>query len=219
MKVTKIEPQKHNKNRYSIYVDDKFAIGVDREIVWTLNLYEGLEIDANMLERISYTEEKRKVKEKALNLLTYRARSKKELIDRLKEKGEVQPQAEINIIADVIGELETIGLVNDNGFAELWVRERSKLYGPFRLRAELIKKGIAQEIIDKTLSELNEPDIARRLAQKWMDRHKEVRPQNLPPDVLKRRLFSFLMRRGISYETINSLYQCWEALPTKNIFE
>ncbi len=195
MKVTKIEPQKHNKNRCSIYVDDEFAIGVDREIVWTLNLYEGMEIDANSFKRIIYTEEKRKVKERALHLLTYRARSKKELTDRLKEKG-----TEINIIADVVGELETIGLVNDNGFAELWVRERSKSYGPFRLRGELIKKGIAKEIIDKTLSELNELDTAHRLAQKWMDRHK-----NLALDVLKHRLFSFLMRRGISYETINSL--------------
>ena len=195
MKVTKIELQKHSPDRYSIYVDDEFAVGVDREIVYTLNLYEGLEIDANMLERISYTEEKRKVKEKALHLLTYRARAKKELTDRLKEKG-----AEINIIADVIGELEAIGLVNDTEFTKVWVRERSKSYGSFRLRGELIKKGIAKEIIDKALSELNELDTANELAQKWIDRHK-----NLPPIVLKRRLFSFLMRRGISYETINSL--------------
>lgn len=200
MKVTKIESQKHNKNRYSIYVDDEFAIGVDREIVFTLNLREGLEIDASTLEQISYTEEKRKVKERALYLLTYRARSKKELTDRLKEKGGGSPRTEINIIADVIGELETIGLIDDTVFAELWVRERSKSYGPFRLRSELIKKGIAKEIIDKALSELNELDTAHQIAQKWIKGHK-----NLPPVVFKRRLFSFLMRRGISYETINSL--------------
>ncbi|MBI4721853.1 MAG: RecX family transcriptional regulator [Candidatus Stahlbacteria bacterium] len=200
MKVTKIEPQKHNKNRYSIYVDDKFAIGVDREIVWILNLREEMEVETSMLDKISYTEERRKVKERALHLLTYRARSKKELIDRLKEKG-----AELNIISDVIEELETIGLVKDTEFAELWVRERSKSYGTFRLRSELIKKGIAKEIIDKTLEvrpqgETNELDTARSLAQKWIDRHK-----NLAPDVLKRRLYSFLMRRGISYDTISSL--------------
>lgn len=195
MRITKIESQKRRPNRKSIYVDGKFAVGVDEEVLFSFNLKEGMEITTPLLEKLIHVEEKRKLKERAFNLLSYRARSKKELIDRLKQK-ETDPQ----LINEVINELSAVELINDFEFAQSWVSERGKLYGPFRLRNELIKKGIAKEIIDQVLDEFNEVEVANKLAAKWINRHK-----NLAPKVLERRLFGFLARRGISYDTIKSL--------------
>lgn len=195
MRITKIDSQKRKANRKSIYIDGKFAVGVDEEVFFSFNLKEGMEITPSLLERLIYIEEKRKLKEQALNLLSYRARSKKELINRLKQKG-TTPQ----LINEVIIELEAVGLINDFEFAQAWVRERGKLYGPFRLRSELIKKGIAKEIIDQVLNGINEVEVANKLAERWLERYK-----NLAPEVVKRRLFGLLARRGISYDTIKSL--------------
>jgi regulatory protein len=122
-------------------------------------------------------------------------RSKKELIDRLKKKG-----GEVSLINEVIKELERVDLINDTKFAELWVRERSKLYGPIRLRSELLGKGIDKEIIDKVLDKFDERTLSEHLAKQWLRKNK-----NLSPIVAKRRLFNFLARRGISYETIKSI--------------
>lgn len=195
MEITKIESQKHRQNRYSIYIDGEFAIGVNEEVLLSLELRQGMEVPASLLEKIINAEKKRKVKEQALNLLSYRARSKKELTDRLQQKG-----AEIQCIDEVLANLESIGLVNDIEFAKLWVRERGKLYGPFRLKSELFKKGVDREIIEKALNEFNELELAQNIAQRWLNSHK-----SLSNEVIKRRLIGFLARRGISYNTINSL--------------
>jgi regulatory protein len=195
MKITKIEKQKHRPTRRSLYIDGKFVIGVSEEIFFSYNIKEGQEIDSSLLDKIIASEKKYKIKEQALTLLTYRMRSKKELIDRLKKKG-----GEVSLINEVIKELERVDLINDTKFAELWVRERSKLYGPIRLRSELLGKGIDKEIIDKVLDKFDERTLSEHLAKQWLRKNK-----NLSPIVAKRRLFNFLARRGISYETIKSI--------------
>lgn len=203
MQITRIEQQKRKQNRYSIYVDGEFALGVDEEILLSFKLHERMEIDASLLEKITHAEEKRKVKEWALTLLSYRARSKKELVDRLKQKNKrtnEQKNKRIQFIQEVVNELEALGLINDFEFASIWVRERGKSYGPFRLRNELFKKGIKKEIIDRLLSEFNELELAKNIAERWLRSHK-----HLSQLLLKRRLFGFLARRGISYDTIKSL--------------
>ncbi len=195
MRITKIEPQKRKQNRYSIYIDGEFALGVNEEILLSFKLKEEMEIDTPLLEKITYAEEKQKVKEQALNLLSYRARSKKELTDRLKQKG-----AEVQCIDEVLANLESLGLINDLEFAKIWARERGKSYGPFKLRNELSRKGVSKEIIDKVLSEFSELELAQNITERWLNSHK-----HLSDEVLNRRLFGFLARRGISYDTIKSL--------------
>jgi len=177
-------------------VDGKFVIGIDQETYLHLGLREGDEITKAKLNEIINYELKLKAKESALNLLSYRGRSKKELSARLQKKG-VEPK----LIVETLQELEAAGLINDLEFAKAWVRERGESRGPFKLRSELIAKGVPKEIIDKALSEcLPESEIAQKLTQKWLRTH-----QYLPQDILKRRLFSFLLRRGLNYETIKSL--------------
>jgi len=197
MRITKIEIQKRNPNRRSIYVDDEFVAGVDMEVVLSHRLREGTEITKNELERIVYEESKRKVKESALNLLSYRARSIKELRDRLKKKG-----YEEKCIYEVIDELEEVGLVNDIEFTRAWIRERGKSRGTFKLISELRTKGISKEIIDQVISEakISDSEVAHNLTKHWIQSHKY-----LDEKTLKRRLFNFLLRRGINYDTIKEL--------------
>ncbi|HID94304.1 MAG TPA: hypothetical protein EYP60_09460 [bacterium (Candidatus Stahlbacteria)] len=199
VKITKIEQQKRKPARKSIYVDGEFAFGVHEEIVLKFGLFEGKEITEAEKEKIVREETKRSAKEVALNLLSYRMRTKRELIERLKRKGfETEP------IDDAIRELETIGLVNDLEFTRAWLREKGSSYGSWRIKNELVKKGIAKETIEKVLEELkpDEVEVAKNLINKWIRTHKY-----LSEDVLKRRLFGFLVRKGISYDTIKSLNQ------------
>ncbi|MDI6839621.1 MAG: RecX family transcriptional regulator [bacterium] len=197
MQITKIEIQKRNPNRRSIYVDGKFVAGVDMEVIISHRLKEGMEITKSELERIIYGESKRKGKEYALNLLSYRARSSKEIKDRLKKKGYEQ-----RCISEVMDELEKVGLVNDIEFARTWIRERGKSRGTFKLISELTTKGIAKEVIDEVLLERKTTDteVAQNLTKHWIKSHKY-----LDEKILKRRLFNFLLRRGISYDTIKEL--------------
>ena len=195
MRLTKIETQKRSPNRRSIYIDDKFVTGIDEEVLLKFNLKEGMDIDADMLDKIIREEKKHKVKEQALSLLSYRARAKKELVNRLRQKG-----AEPQFMAEVMKELEALGLINDTEFANTWVKWRSGSYGPIRLRKELLIKGVSNELIDQALANFDELELAKTLVERWIRKHK-----NLAPEIFRRKLFNFLASRGISYETMKSL--------------
>jgi regulatory protein len=65
------------------------------------------------------------------------------------------------------------------------------------LKQELWKKGIKKEIIEQVTEELcqDEDKSALELLEKIKKRYKDLEPK-----VAKRRVFSFLLRRGFSYE-------------------
>lgn len=197
MKITRIEQQKHKQRRYSIFIDDKFAAGVDEQVVINFYLREGKEITPEELRELVQSEEKHEVKQKALNLLSYRARSKKELIDKLKQK-----EYDTKYINEVIAELEKLGLLNDLEYAKLWIESYKNSYGKFRLKNGLKEKGISEETINQALVDTNvsELDTAKHIAEKWKRLHSK-----LPEKEAKQRLMGFLARRGISYDTIQDI--------------
>ena len=57
MKITKIERQKHNLKRYSVFLDGKYKFGIHKELIAQLNLKKGKEIDNTELERIKQLSE------------------------------------------------------------------------------------------------------------------------------------------------------------------
>jgi regulatory protein len=79
------------------------------------------------------------------------------------------------------------------------------------LKQELYKKGIKQEIIEKTLKEhfadeAEELGLAKRLLDKRMKRY-----ENLEPSVAKRRMSDFLLRRGFSYDIVKQALRIEES--------
>lgn len=94
-------------------------------------------------------------KEKALKYLEYRSHSEKELSDKLKQKG-----ASDQVICEVIEFLHEYKLVDDLEFAKKYAHDlvNLKKLGKSRIKTELFKKGINQEIINSVLYELPEED-------------------------------------------------------------
>ena len=86
-------------------------------------------------------------KKKALALLDRRDMSRKELTDKLLQKGE-PPEA----VAAAADRLEELGFLNDGRYAALVVRHYAgKGYGPARVRQELHRRGIARALWDAAM--------------------------------------------------------------------
>lgn len=131
----------------------------------------------------------------ALKLLGYRPRSIHELTVRLREK-----QHPDEAIRETIGKLEGWGYLNDDRFAEDWIRSRfiNKPMGAQRLREELRGKGVSLDIIDIKLEEAfnirSEFEIACDLASSKLRKSGDWR-----------KVSGLLKRRGFSYDTIISV--------------
>ena len=73
------------------------------------------------------------------------------------------------------------------------------------LQHELDNKNVDKTTADRVLAGIDdaeEASAAMQLAQKQIKRY-----QSLPPQVAKRRLHGFLLRRGFDYETVQNVIE------------
>ena len=138
MIITDIKKQVKDTERYSIYIDNKFVFGLSGVDVLYYRLKIGNEITQEKYDEILENVIYEKAKNTAVKFLGYRARSKKELRDKLiKDYDE-------NITNKVISMLEKYGYVNDEEYAKAYVRDCLNLkgWGQKRISLELTKRGI-----------------------------------------------------------------------------
>lgn len=137
---------------------------------------------------------KTSVKDRALRLLSVRSRSRFELRSRLLRAGYELDEVEATLV-----DLEVVGLVDDEAFArELAEHQRRKGLGRRAGLAALRGKGVDRDVAERTVDEVqpeDDADIAFALASARLERLR-----SLSPDVVHRRLLSYLIRRG--YEPV-----------------
>lgn len=148
-------------------------------------------------------DESQRAREAAFRLLAVRARSARELQQRLRQK-RFPPK----IIDRVIADLQAKGYQSDDEFARLYAREKwnNSGWGPARVRQELRAKGIAPELTDQVVGETyTDVDLAEAVLPFAQKRWRST--EGLPTDTRRRRLVSFLQRRGYHWETINRVLE------------
>ena len=197
-KITKISAQK-KQGRVNIYVDRKFFAGIDKGVLVKYNLYKGKEVNKEELNAILDEEEKFKAKDYAYNLISYRMRTEKEITERMERKG-YNPR----IIEEVVENLKGLGLVNDEKFAEMWVKERMETnpHSNFIFIQELLKKGVEEEIAKRVVDKLVGVEERSKMLKKLVEKA-ERKYKNADREKRKRLILSYLSRRGFSYEEIS----------------
>lgn len=198
MIITDISSQK-NKNRVNIYIDNKFAFGLSRELLYKFDLCINQELEESFIENILKAEEQSKVTNAALNLISYRQRSIKEIYEKLKGKGYDE-----DFINKSIEYCKEQNYLNDYQFAESFIRDKQNLnkFGSTRIRYELIKKGVSKDVIEETLNfdKDEEYNVALILAQKKINSYK-----GQDRNSIYRKLGGYLQRKGYPYDIVTKV--------------
>ena len=145
----------------------------------------------------------RKARDYALNLLTYRPRSCQEIRNKLKGR-----DYDEKVVEEVINRLRELDLLDDTRFAYSWAESRllNKPMGRRLLEQELRRKGIGKEIIEEvsrhTFDKHDEEELAFALAEKRLKTCLKADKQTR-----KRRLYSYLGRRGFPPDVISQVLQ------------
>ncbi len=139
---------------------------------------------------------------KALDLLSSRSHFERELERKLQKRGYDEIE-----IADTLERLRAEGFLDDRRTAGEFVRSRLARApeGRRRLRAELVKRGVASEIITETLDEETDDDdrdLARQAAERWQ--RTRSRPGRAA-DLEKAALARHLAGRGFSQRAVYSV--------------
>jgi regulatory protein len=140
----------------------------------------------------------KKSRSAAYRYLSYRARSYSETQDHLTQK-----DYPVSIVNRTLSDLVKYGYINDEKFALDRGRSRiaNKKFGPYRLKQDLLGKGISRELVDQTLTrlyaEVDEEELAKLAAEKKVHQLRGVDAK-----VKRRRLIQFLQRKGFSSDII-----------------
>lgn len=201
-KVTSLTVQKKNKERINVFLDGEYAFSL--AAITAASLRSGQEISQAQIVELQMEDSYERGKEAVMRLLSYRPRSVAEVRGKL--KGKEFPEV---VIERVLSRLQELDLLSDRAFVRYWIEQRENFRprSALALRQELMQKGVARELIDEALADLDEDAAAYRAAEK-----KAVQWGRLSQDEFNNKVGAFLQRRGFSYSIIqNVIGDLWEA--------
>ena len=200
-KIIDIQVQKRRKNRRSIFLDDGSVFGISEDVFFSIPVQIGDTITDRELDNILVADNQQKILDFALNLLSYRMRSKVELMHRLKRK-----KFNEDGIYFVMEKLETKGYVDDQKFARAFAREkvRRKLIGPMALRSEFSVHRLDPDILEYTLKKTYDEFPEYTLMDQLLAKRRV--PMNKPLDITeKKNAVNALRNKGFSWDRIQEI--------------
>ena len=205
MIITKIELQKNNKKRASLYIDNKFALGLSVETVYDFGLRKNDIITEEQIEDIKRKENQKNTLSYAINLITKHSYSTFDLKRKMLQKGYENHQIE-----KTVEYLQTYGYLDDMQYAQNYIKDKTRFnnYGSIRLKNELLNKGIDKKIVEDALEQFFDNDsikydeytAAKELAIKKMNSYEKD-----DKAAKYRKLSGFLIRKGYSYDIVNQV--------------
>lgn len=201
MRITALE-RKPGGQRIKLRLDGQAAVALSVEVCLRFGLRVGDELTNAILDELHAAEARHRALASALRLLSYRPRSEAELRGRLAQKA-----ISAAVIEETIGRVRGAGLLNDEEFARSWVdgRDRTSPRSRRLMTSELRANGVDARLAEQSVAGADDEDAAYRAAR----RARSLQP--LPYLEFRRRLGSFLLRRGFEYEVINRVVaKLWE---------
>ena len=186
--------------RLTVVLSDGTEIRSTLGAVTEARLYAGRELDEEELAALRQSSRRAIAREAALEIISRRPLSRKELKDKLLRKGEDEDTAEY-----CAAWLEENGFLSDEAYAAAVARHyAAKGYGAGRVRSELSRRGIARDLWEDAQSAMPEPDdkLDKFIACRLKD--PEDRDQI-------RKITAALYRRGYSWEEIRSAMERFHA--------
>ena len=190
MRISKVSPAVKTAGRYNIYVDGKYSFSLDELQLVQNGLHSGLEISEAQLEQLKSESDFGKNYIRAVDLISRRLRSEREIRDYAFRKQWTKSNTE-----RVIERLKARGYLDDRRFAELFFssRHQSGRYSLKRIRLDLVKKGIDSDIIDDLCRANGDSAALLKLINKRINKYDD-----------ENKLIAYLARNGFRYDDIKA---------------
>ena len=193
MVIQELKPSARVRGRWLAKMEDGTILRVGESEIADFALYTGRDLNPEELRTLQTTLHRSGLRSRALELLSRKPQSRRELERKLEEWG-----AEEQEIEEICSRMEDLGYLNDETYAGQVVRHfTAKGYGPRKIRDELYRRGVPRELWDDAIEEEEEDPaefldtfIAKKMAGKDPDR-KELS-----------KVSAALARRGFDWEDI-----------------
>jgi regulatory protein len=190
--ITALEPDPARPETVHVWVDGRRFCTVPVEALQDAGLTVGSAVDRAAEAELGHAADREAAFRTALRALERRAFSTNDLARRLVRKSH-PPEA----VDQAIERLCAVGLLDDARYAAQFVAVYSaRGRGPVRLRADLRRRGVASDVIDRALAEQFPPGTDLKAQTVALARKRAAQLGDLSHGVKRRRLLAYLARRG-----------------------
>jgi regulatory protein len=186
---------KGKTEKAEVFLDNNSLGEFAVETIVKENLKVGKNIDEKVLTDLLNKKETKLAFDKAVDYLSKNMKTQKEIYNYL-----IAKKFSEDISNSVVDKLVSYKYLNDEDYCKVYVDYNLKNKGAKKIKFELLKKGVNENIIN---SELESVDLdrqiegAKTLASKYM-KNKEWDLKN------KNKLYNHLLSKGYDYETIQN---------------
>ena len=191
MRIDLLKTTPDRAGRYFVKFEDGSTMRLYRQTVQDFCLYTGLELSQEQMDALKEAAGQMSAKMRAVRIVSAASVSKRDLEQRLVQKGEDPAQAK-----EAVAWMSDLSLLDDRKVAEQVVsRCISKGYGPARAKQALYEKKVPKEYWDEALADY--PDMTEKIVDFLCSKL-----GNEYDDRELKRAVDALMRRGHSYGQI-----------------
>ena len=190
MLITRISSAAKTEGRYNVFLDEQYSFSLDESQLVKLGLKKGQEISEEQLQKLKSESDFGKNYVRAVDLISRRLRSEREIRDYAFRKQWLPENTE-----KVIKRLYKFNFLDDEKFAKAFVASRSNRdFSAKKMKVELIKKGIRSDLIEMVLeenTEFDEIESLKKLIKKKRTHYSD-----------ERKLIAYLVGKGFNYGDI-----------------
>lgn len=204
MLITKWEVQKKNKEKVSVFVDDVYAFSVTMSTFIDEGLCSGMEITEDTIERLKQKDEPQLAFMSIVAYLNYGMKTEYQIVKKMREKGYSS-----KAISQAVEKAKQYHFIDDVYYTEEYIQNhgKSRKQGEYRIRQDLMQKGIPKELIDEKIemlySEEDKYHNAYALAEK---KYLQISSEE---NIYKKRqkIYQFLASKGYSSDIVKSVVE------------
>ena len=201
MTVTKIEPV--TKTRFRVYIDEQFAFVLYNGELSRYHIAVDSELDEEDYNEIFRDIIVKRVKARALHLLSDMGRTEAQLRSKLEQGGYTEEAVE-----EAVRYVKSFGYLNDREYARSFIEGRKNRKSRRELYAALCRKGICREEAEEALEEYYDGD-ASRTAMEALIRKKRFDAETADY-VQTQKMAGYLLRKGFGYDEIRRVLKMSE---------
>lgn len=194
MKILQVKESDKKKQMLDLYFDNGDIITVYDEDYYGMHLYEKEDFSDKDIYKIKKVTNEKLARVYAIKMITYRKRTKREVEEKLQEKGIDQESIE-----KVIEKLEKDGYLNDLLYATKLIKKmKEQNKSKKQIELEFKIRGLTDDSVQTLLDEYNSDEIViKKLFEK------KFANKDLTDKKDKIKAYNFFKNKGFDYEMIS----------------
>lgn len=190
---------KGNKSGFSVNLSSGINLVLSAELFLENSFLKGQILSEQKVQHLQDESTKTILSNKILNFISYRHRSRQEIKNKFIVRGYSE-----KIINSSISKLEELGYVDDNLFAEMFIKSlvKEKKLGRCAVNYKLSPHSLDKNLVSELLDEIYEKYPTKVLLEYHINKFLNVKEKS---DKNKSKLYNLLKRKGFIYSEFESV--------------